>query len=313
MVVAIALALAGCTAAPIGSVQAQPPNSGARQERPLQAYMFTQEENIAIFSALQILKERCMARYGFVLRESGAPHRPSDTVPPVPGGSAFVVEDPSNGYAVAIPAETAAIYGRQSENNAYVDALPPSSEAYKLAYSGRYKRSTDTNIPASIDETIGGVEVYPTGCEGWAWDQLAPGDPSEGSFPILREIDSWEASGADSRVAAAEDTWSTCMAAAGYSYAEPDAIQEEDRQLSMRDAGAMTSEAIAQQAEHLRMVAPIDAECRKSSGYSEVRYNVLVEYERRAIETHASALAEQRSRMDDQVRRAADVVKEAGW
>ena len=264
--------------------------------RPLDAFMLTIAEHRVVQPALLILRERCMARYGFDLREAGSPHSIDLAMPDyVNARGMFEVQDPSQGYAIVKSRATAESEKRNLENQEYINSLPPASDSYTLVYSGKYKRTSDKAIPGELAESVAGTAVYPTGCDGWAWDQIAPGEFSEGFSPIFREIyeASWEQAAADPRVVEVTVAWRSCMEASGYVYSSPDEPRANNENLG--EAQLVT-------------LARVDDSCRTSTNYASVRHDVLVEYDLAAIENNGSSLQSLRQQYDDQVRRAADVI-----
>lgn len=240
-----------------------------------------------------------MAEYGFRLREADAPH-PETIVPTWPGTKLFTIDDPTNGYGIHKTPEMLAAEQDENENNQYLNSLPDPSEAYMLVYIGRYGRHNG-GFPATIPDKVDGKAVYPTGCEGRAWDEIAGDDLSEGTPALLRQIDPWDAAAADPRSVAVEQAWSTCMAQAGYQFAHP-----EDVWWDIGDPRQQPTPA-----EYITIAIADDA-CRDATDYAATRWAVLVEYDNAVIEQHQAELSAIRATYDAEVRKAADIVDAGG-
>ena len=249
-----------------------------------------------------------MEQYGFQLREAGQPYPKEDALlPPVPQGELFGVGDPALGYAAKSIPERDEAARKMNENNQYLASLPAASEAYSLAYSGRYKRATDTNIPESLDEKINGIAIHPTGCEGWSWDRIAEGDTSEAVNLLTRDLEesTWEAAATDSRATDANRAWSECIRERGYDYPDPDTMQRAGTgslPVQPPPPPVTPEQAVA--------MATADDACREETGYAQIRYDVLMEYQHAAIDEHHAELQAVRDRFTDEVAAAAAAIEQ---
>lgn len=291
-------------ASPTGAVDgvASPTGRGPRLVQfPLDAYAFTDQEQATILLAQEILVTSCMAGYGMRFAGADVPYPGVGTV--WERRNPYALDDPSQGYTTVHTPREVEAEAKDQANNDYLNSLPPASEAYNLVLNGRHKR-TEKNIPAHIGDAVGGKEVYPTGCYGWASEQIDPDAAAEQDPAWLKDSGVGAQVEGDPRVLGVDEAWAQCMAAAGYHYAKPrDAGNDATNYPSDNPGDGPQREVV---------IATADDACRASTGYAETMVAVQTELENAFIERHAAELTQLRAQYDDIVRRAADVVAKSG-
>jgi hypothetical protein len=241
---------------------------------PLDPYRDVGGVEDAVNEAHRILFAECMARFGFTVD------------PPSPGPSQAELR--SRRYGLADP-ELARQYGY---HNPLADEMSrsqpgePPSDAYIAVATG--------NGPA----TYQGIEIPEGGCSGEADRILDEGAPAV-EFELLGQALATEAgtrAERDSRVLAAFEAWSECMARSGYEYADP-------WQANNDPAFATPEPTPAEIA-----VATADVACKQEVNLINIWAGVEMAYQEQLMEENAAALAELLELLETRRRNAAQIV-----
>lgn len=145
--------------------------------------------------------------------------------------------------------------------------------------------------------TYKGQRIPSGGCVGDARRLVAGGGPTvDPSLAERLSGDSWLRSNSDSRVLAAFDTWSSCMADSGYRYRTPMDANNDDRWAADPSSKAEIAVALA------------DVRCKKQTNLTGIRLAVDSAYERAAILAHAQELRSLKEGQQRQVRNAVQVL-----
>ena len=118
-----------------------------------------------------------------------------------------------------------------------------------------------------------------------------PGDLWREAYPRMEN---------DSRVQAATRRWSSCMAAAGFSYRLPVDAQSDSRWGESATGTGVSGQEVA--------AATADARCRLQANYAGVRMAVLAAYQQELIDKNVTRLQAFKSAISAQVRRAEKVL-----
>ncbi|GLW91635.1 hypothetical protein [Actinokineospora globicatena] len=247
---------------------------------PLDAYKLTPEQVVALKRADDIVVHRCMKRFGF-----DAP-MPVRTPRPDEGRTIGVIEEAE-----------AAQYG-------YKD--PKAMEAAREVTAAK---AAETSWPAEMmgvlngegQSKVAGVDVPEGGCNGEGRRALGRPDntsqaPGDVNFVIGLTSRSSVLAEADGRLKEVFGKWSGCMAEAGYSYRDPWGPNDDPK----FGSDVATPEEIA--------TAKTDVFCRKRFNVNGIWVAVRSAHQRQLIEGNAEALRQHQERVDEQLRKAAQVV-----
>lgn len=240
-VAAVALTTAGCTSshAPAhgpGSAHAAPAPAGkppaspgaAAPDIPLAAYLPSGRQLRDYATARQILANRCLAGFGF---------SPDPLPPAFTADDADVTSLTARRYMLADPA-TARAYGyHTSLTPSYVRVDRRDRAAQKAEQAPRpdHRGAADRALVSlALDPSgkpvahprIGGRDIPAGGCTAQANRSLTGTDDAltRADLPNKLQIDAWQQSRSDPAVKRAFADWSVCMAARGYHYADPVAV-----------------------------------------------------------------------------------------
>lgn len=250
---------------------------------PLDAYRMSPEQRVTLRRSQDLVVRKCLQRLGL---EMELPEREPDTVE---GRVIGVVDDAE-----------AAKYG-------YSD--PETLEAVRKAEQSRKEQKP---LPQDVVAAINGGgpnapkkrDVPPGGCIGEARRTLglalqSADKPGDENFLIGLSRDSTKLAEADSRLKDAWGRWSACMKEAGYDYADPWGPNGEQR-FGGEDA---SPEEIA--------TARADVACRTKHGVNGIWVAVRSAYQDRLIGDNADALKQHRRLVDEQLRKATEIVSGA--
>ena len=292
------------SANPAASGQSTPAitSAGAYRPLPLDAYRFSDEQMHVYYQAVQLLRTRCLAEYGFT------PYPDPPAPPKDPDNGAYVTE---HGYGSVVTPQDRAYEEAMREYQAEFDKHPPSA-AYLLVDTGAQPRDGIDPPSDGSSKAVDGKDVYPTGCTGWAQDQISTKDRSSGQPRELRPIydAAWAAYAADPALAALQAEWSSCMAQKGYTFATPDEAPYGPPPTLEPDASGKVKvsppEELPVQVE--QAIARADLACRARTSYEDRNHGLLAKHQRVRIEKNATELGELQQNLAEELRAAAAIV-----
>ncbi|MEV0229241.1 hypothetical protein [Nonomuraea sp. NPDC050786] len=250
---------------------------------PLDAYKPSPEQVAELTSAMRYSLSDCMSRFGF----TNYPKQRVHTVTrPFPKDRQYLFIEPSKaaqyGYA-GMPASE--LSGRPDAVD--VKAKPSADE--QAVYTGRNQG------------LYRGVQVPAGGCLGQARRSVLAGMSSDDEWFVTQlEGQAFQQGEADARVTDATARWSTCMARAGHSYANPEAAWEDSRWTARREGGPLTDVEKA--------VAEADMKCKLEVNYLGVRYTADKEAQERLVAGNGARLKKVTEALRAQLRDAAKVL-----
>ena len=272
---------------------------------PLQAYRLTPTEVATIFYARGHLIDRCMKRFGF-----GYPQEPfADELQRL-----LESERSSITRLYGLTDATSAVkYGYGFPPTTHSDPSPAESErsdAYLFVLHG----SKDLNVPPTDKTTspgeIDGEPIPPGGCVRDADLELGTEDPDVSVYGLAHTLwiqgNSKLIASDGYRTAIAE--WAACLAEDGYHVTDPLNDQGDIKAIYAARAAAgddaLDGEPIPGELE----LATADVECKAQVQFVKRLDKLTTEIDRKAIERNQTALEEDRSRLDTQVRNATEVL-----
>ncbi|MFJ7422810.1 hypothetical protein ACIQXD_30030 [Streptomyces uncialis] len=248
-------------------------------ELPLERYMQSYEQRVAIDQAVRDQQTACMATFGFAFRPP-----PAGTTPPPNPNDANM--ERRYGITDRVVAEQHG-YGLAKGEPPAGASSPKLSEAAAMVLSGGVREGdTKSSAPTSYE----GREIPEGGCSGWAPRKVG----AEGlDFSLVSRLnyESLARSQEKPKVRAALRSWSRCMKKKGYEVAIPfDAIH------LTTGKGNGSEKAVA--------IALADIDCKKSTDLVSVWYRVDSGIQREQIEQHRAGLETSRKRNEAAVRTA---------
>lgn len=159
------------------------------------------------------------------------------------------------------------------------------------------RRGPVKSAPAVVDDS----QAYVTArvdCDRQVAEQFKSTDQTGTDLVNRLFAESLQATDQDSRVAATTRTWADCMAKAGYTAGDPNALLQQ-----YRGGPSPSATEIA--------TAKADAECTGRSNLAGVYFAVLAGYQRQQIEQNATALATHQQALKDQNARLAKLLAES--
>lgn len=248
--------LSGC-----GNEQQQsvPVKESSGYDFPLDAFYPLKDQELAMQRAQGVLTARCMLRFGYRYQ------------PPEPvAGDIRATRERTFGL---VDEAEAARYGYTGP------PIPAGSERpdSKLP-DAEYTMLTGIEFSSGEPEPAGG-KVPKDGCSGEASRQLAAGAQGFGSDALDElTMHTYHQAEADARVKAKFGEWSACMKAKGFTYADPWAPNDSPKWVPGKPTALEKRTAVA------------DVQCKHSTGLVDTWHDVMVEYQRKAIEQNAVQL-----------------------
>lgn len=251
---------------------------------PLDAYRFEDAKARLVSRAQVVVGDKCMAEFGFS---------------PLPG---WIPEGtvPSNPYAK---------YGVWDEGSVAIHGYnqPPVEDENR--YPIRFRDQDAQDVWWGRVESHQGRPVPEGGCRGKEVEAVMGGiDFSEvdGRFQVDLESEALTRATQDSRVVPLLAAWRTCMKDAGWDYADPQApfAYWSDKRGSDKHQAVISDEE--------KRSAVKDTECKKSTGLLGTWIAAEVAYQKVLIERDWEELRVYKKHLDDVVKRANNVLAEAG-
>jgi hypothetical protein len=273
--------MAGCSAAPAAAPATEPtlPDPIPRVDMktfmlPLDAYVLTQDQVQTRGRARITLMLGCLRRFGFDVPPPGR-------VDPIPGGTnerryLLVYEARARTYGYRWPE----VDDRQRPPE---PDMPPAAQAV---------------LSGEGSSMVGGAEVPPGGCIGESYRAMGMKAEASSEDTVAQRLfgEDYQRMLADSRVKAADAAWSACMARSGYAYAEPGNALSDPA-----FAGPKLTRAEVQ-------TATADVRCKNETRLPDIMAAVETAYQKRSMQRHEPELRALRTQLDDQLRKAAEVL-----
>ncbi|MFI0895037.1 hypothetical protein [Streptomyces sp. NPDC020983] len=269
---AVVLAAAGCTPSQVPdrpggtagrAAQAPPPASPGRAaavpDIPLAAYLPSGRQLRDYATARQILANRCLAGFGF---------SPDPLPPAFTADDADVTSLTARRYMLADPA-TARAYGYHTSltpSYVRVDRRDRAGQKAEQAPRPDHRSAADRALVSlGLDPAgrpvphprSGGRAVPEGGCTGQANRALTGTDDglTRADLPNRLQIEAWQQSRTDPAVKRAFADWSACMAARGYRYADPVAVDNaadwQSAEPSARELATATADVACKRRAHV--------------------------------------------------------------
>ncbi|MBS2532320.1 hypothetical protein KGQ20_06000 [Catenulispora sp. NF23] len=266
--------------------------------RPIDPYIPTPSEVLALIAAANVLNARCMAAFGLHGSDTHATDVDAHGVRvAIAHTHLYGFFDPSvaatDGYDV-VQLQSSQVPGQP--------AAAPVSPAALSVESGQ----DDAGHPVA---DYAGKPVPAHGCKAQAQtgiggeypDMSAAGLPDGGPVTPL----------SDPRVLAANKQWSACMKGKGYHFATPyeamDSATAQDAQVVGPEGDRKVVHSPAEIAQ-----ATADVGCKQATNFMGTATAVQDAYDRQYIAGHGPALAEYRRQLDDRVHAAQQIVASSG-
>jgi len=296
------LVLSSCTA---GSGQKPPPLGSVPVVRdatnlalPMDAYLFTNKDYVAVQRAQARLVGACMRRFG-VAYPSDIPQ--SSLV----AGVSFPDFDNINArrYGLVDAGAAAArgynpqpgLVGQDDTGDASRKAGGGIELTPQVLFLLNGKTRPEFAQVTSMPKDVNGQPLPDDGCSGAAQQRLAAGQqPQNMALPQILAQDTSRLAENDSRVRAAMGTWSECMKRAGYQYAS----SREPNNFKWPEPPGTTEIA----------TATADVACKQQTNLVGIWFAVESAYQKQTIERHSQQLAALRAYIDTTARNAAQVV-----
>ena len=265
--------------------------------RPIYAYMPTVANIHTLQDAANLINDQCMKSFN---------------LPSIP--------------TRLIGVDEAALASLRSHTNLYgfFDPSVASTKGYDMIHLPRSLPAETSQSEASVRNSrlveigrdpsgktvssFGGRAVPPGGCKAKAAEEtggdmpsLTPEDLPDGGPTIPY---------GDPRIVAANGAWSECMKAKGYHFSDPfeAAVAVEN---SLRAANSTSPIPGPPSAGEISQ-AEADIACKASTNLVGIDFAVQVAYDERYIDSHASVLAQYRTKLDDRIRKAAQIIAAGG-
>jgi hypothetical protein len=244
---------------------------------PLDGYLISPERRATIRKSQDLLVRQCLRRFGFDME---LPDREPDQVR---GRVIGVVDDAEVAKFGYSDPETLESVRKAEQTRKELKPWPEEKIAVLNGHGSKKDGVPDGGCAGEAQRTLGLTSQA----------KEVPGDEN---FVIALSRQSTELAEADSRLKDAWGRWSACMKDAGYHYADPWAANG-DKRFAGDDA---SPEEIA--------AARADVACRKKHDVNGIWVAVRTAYQNRLVVDHAEALEQHQERVDDQVRKATEVV-----
>ncbi|WP_380278409.1 hypothetical protein [Kitasatospora purpeofusca] len=273
----------------VPSVSAPPSiATAADQTLPIDPYLLSYEQRDQLERAESVLVSRCMARFG--IQYQAAPQIPAGNRPRSRTDRRYL-------ETTAAGAQANGYHGAEGDRPTAPPAPPQVSDSTRLVLTG----SAAANVKSGQGgQDYNGATIPKGGCLGESKDKLGAGPTNSGGgdAQLARDIDATarEKSKTDERVLAVFRTWSECMKAKGYDYADPIKILEDPRWTSAAPTDVE------------RATAAADVGCKEQANVVGVWFTVEAAYETQLIEQNAPALAQVRKDNEDRLRTAAQAL-----
>jgi hypothetical protein len=265
------------------------------QRLPIERYLLTARQYGEVVQAQQVLASRCVARYGLTF----AP--PSSS-----GGQAGTGDGndtPANTvrrYGIADPV-AAARYGYHlpdSERPKPGDGEPKQPAPVLLVLTGTADGNSDPRSPAAQATSYRGRRVPAGGCLAEAARQLGSRSGALDDAQLAREVNdsSFERTMSQPDAARAIRSWSACMKAAGYGYADP----TQPPGTRLMEMGKASAEELA--------IATADVTCKRRTNLVGYWFTAEQGYQEAAVQQHAAEFAQIQAELQAMIKRAHEVL-----
>ncbi|MFI9783592.1 hypothetical protein ACIHEI_08825 [Kitasatospora sp. NPDC051984] len=256
---------------------------------PVEQYLLTPAQLAQLDYAIGLLTQDCMKRFQFSLDiPAELTHQRTGSQIPRRYGPSDLSEAQQYGY-----------HSRPDEDRDLAKVPPPED----LPAAEQFVLTGNTNTAANSAPTLsGGLDIPPGGCRGAAVREIGGGAGSYAGSELAQQIGdtSFMRAKSDDRVTAVNSAWSACMKTHGYAYQTP------------MDAFSDSQWKGSQMASQLELsVATADVTCKQQTNLIGVWYSVESAFQQQQIQKHAEQLAQDQSRMQQELGRTADVLRTA--
>ncbi|GLP67582.1 hypothetical protein TUSST3_42040 [Streptomyces sp. TUS-ST3] len=259
---------------------------------PLEAYMETYQDTVALDDAERHLETQCLADYGLhvTFPPAGQTPPPSADDSNMPRRYGITDRALAEKYGYGLPD------GLQHQEGT---RMPELTKDQTEVLTGRtsIRHSPTDPAPGKAPSTYQGKAIHQDGCAGWAADQLGTRDMD---FSLVSQLDgeSLTQSQQTPAVQKAIAAWSTCMKGDGYTVDTP---YHADQIVPHTDGGP-SKEEIA--------VAVADIDCKKSTDLVKIWFTEDSRIQEQQIKDHQSALDALRTRRTQAVGSAQKALKD---
>lgn len=243
---------------------------------PMEDYDLTSEQVDLVSDARRVLMQRCMAGFGYTVEIERVVS--SAYGPPTATERRYGITD------LALAREHGYKLGKRDPALRPEPKRPELTAEQQVVLFGRGRSE------------VGGKQVPDQGCAGAAGRELQRDTPGvDLSMPQNTWMTTLDQSRKDSRVVAAIDAWSRCMAKRGHHYPDPVAAVNDPV------AGGEVTDA-------QRALAVADIECKDEVNLVGIWFTVESAYQRRAIDANRAAFDAVRAALENQLRTAQGVL-----
>jgi hypothetical protein len=245
---------------------------------PLEAYMETYQDTVALDDAERHLETRCMAGYGFhvTFPPAGPNPPPNADDSNMPRRYGITDRAAAEKYGYGLPDVLQHQQGTR---------MPQLTREQVEVLTGRTGiRATPADpAPAKAPATYRGKAIHQGGCAGWADDQLGTRSMD---FSLVSRLDaeSLAQSQRTEAVQSAITAWSTCMSGKGYTVDDPYHADE----ITPHTEDSPSKAEIA--------VAVADIDCKKSTDLVRIWFTEDAKIQKQQITDHQSELDALRTR-----------------
>ncbi|MFG2260597.1 hypothetical protein [Streptomyces mirabilis] len=250
------------------------PNSGLAKDLslPLQAYMQTYQDTVALDNAERNLETSCMAEYGFTVTFPPAGQTPPPSADDANMPRRYGITDRATAakYGYGLPEDS------QGQKGTRMPALTKEQVEVLTGRTSIRNNPTDP-APEPAPSTYQGKPIHKDGCAGWAADQLGNRNLD---FSLVSQLDGESVTQSQKTPAVQEaiSAWSKCMNTKGYTVATP---YDADKVVPHADGAPSQGEI---------NVALADIDCKKSTNLVEIWFNEDSKIQDQQIKDHKSEL-----------------------
>ena len=244
---------------------------------PLETYMQTYQDTVALESASRDLQENCMAEYGFSIKfpPAGTTPPPSDNDANIERRYGLTDREAAARYGYGLPAEL---------TDQPQQKMPELTDEQVQVLTGHSKPAEPAEPGSSLavepaPKSYKGKEIHDGGCLGWAKSQLNQPTSEELTFVSELNGNSFTESMQTPVVKEALAEWSQCMKAKGYTASTPfDAAEI----VPHTEGGTASREEIA--------VALAEIDCKEKTGLIAVWFAEESKIQKAQIAKHQDKL-----------------------
>ena len=244
---------------------------------PLEDYMQTYQDTVALDNGARDLQKKCMADYGLTitLPPAGSTPPPNDNDANIERRYGITDRDTAEKYGYGLPEYL--VGNRQGAK------LPKMTAEETEVFSGHTSLNPRDRNRAAAPATFKGKKIHKNGCAGWADSQV---EGLDADFSLASELNgqSLTQSLKEPAVQDVIEAWSTCMSGKGYTVETP---YDADKVVPHID-GAPSQDEID--------VALADIDCKKATDLVKVWNDTETAIQKQQIVDHRSELTKPKER-----------------